>query len=563
MAWQAEVGASSNRATDYRDFLTKLVGMLTSQHVATVVINAAGTGYVVGDVLTLTHAGALLDAKFEVTSVGGSGDITGLRINCSGAFSNRIATAAINAGGTGYAVGDILELTTGTSREKAKVQVDTVSGGVITAISIFETGGSYSVAPTLTGGATRGVGPAAFAGDDAATVDVTMTGLIGTTGLSVTGGTGSSATVDITLAQTGWTVDDDASNSRNRNDETINSVTDEKEVVLVGDATGITNKPYTALRTVTFTDGLDTRYAVQVVGLITHNPALEVHNQVSRSNGWGDGSTSDGSYLLFPQNQANEVDFWIQADDVHFFCVVNENPTASTDDGRYMNLYSGFMDRVGTESESPYPFLVFGSAGTEEYNPSSANDNITSIAELHCNGGMCCQYFREEGSVWQNLRNVDGAAPSHTGDNQQDGLAPMGEPEFYNQLGGLIGEDVNIAMPGGPARRSNLSSIASATRASSSRRFLPTPGTTAQHFLVPLTAFRGTDSQATEYNNTTDRIRGQVRGVYWIYNADSSGSQITNFSEDYIEDSNGVRYRIFHNHTHTQRYQYIAVKEDV
>ncbi|MCH7944864.1 MAG: hypothetical protein IIC73_02440, partial [Armatimonadetes bacterium] len=86
MAWQPEVGGSSNRAADYRDLLVKKVAFMTSQHVATVAINNRGTGgaYVVGDIVTLTHAGAILDARFEVTGVT-AGQIDTLRIDSSGA----------------------------------------------------------------------------------------------------------------------------------------------------------------------------------------------------------------------------------------------------------------------------------------------------------------------------------------------------------------------------------------------------------------------------------------------------------------------------------------------
>ena len=63
--FQREVGSGVNRATDYRDLCSKIVGCATSQHVATVAINNGGTGgtYVVGDIVTLTHAGALLASR--------------------------------------------------------------------------------------------------------------------------------------------------------------------------------------------------------------------------------------------------------------------------------------------------------------------------------------------------------------------------------------------------------------------------------------------------------------------------------------------------------------------
>lgn len=557
MAWQSEVGSGTNRATGYHDYLTKLVDMITSQHVATVAINAAGTGYVVGDVLTLTHAGAVLDAKFEVTTVGGSGDITGLRINCSGAFSNRVATVAVNAGGTGYSVGEVLEILGGSGRVKAKAQVDTVAAGVITAVSLFENGGAYATAPTLTAATTRGVGPSTFAGNDDATLDLTMTTLVGTTGLSVTGGTGSSATVDITLAESGWAVDDDSSNSANTNNHSYNSVTNEKIVRLVGDATGFTNKPYVFLLSGTETVGLDTRYFLAVVGGLSHNPSNDVDGQTGRSPGFASGAFGDdGCYLLFPQNDANDFDFWISVDEFRVYTQINENPSANTDDGRYQGMHFGFMDRMGTETEDPYPYLVFASAKDRDANPATTSvDTITSIAELRYSGSAgdrgVCYYYRTEAADWTNVQNNDAGAAGRV----TDAMFPFGR---INTVQSASGEDDKITQYGDFGFNND---VIKRDRTASTRVMSQVPGSTDEYWLVPLVVVRGPSDAVSGADLVSEFPRGTVRGVFWIYNDDGAGSALTNFSEDYATIS-GERYRIFHNHGETDRYQYIAVKED-
>lgn len=58
-----------------------------------------------------------------------------------------VATAAISAGGTGYAVGDVLTISGGTAGRPAKVNVTTVSGGVVTGVELIDVG-SYTVEPT-------------------------------------------------------------------------------------------------------------------------------------------------------------------------------------------------------------------------------------------------------------------------------------------------------------------------------------------------------------------------------------------------------------------------------
>jgi len=92
--------------------------------VISVIINVAGTGYDIGDVLTI---------------VGGDNNAT-IRITY---ISGPITSVSIAYGGTsGYQVGDILTLTGGTG--DGKVKVETVDGsGVITSISINDPGTTY------------------------------------------------------------------------------------------------------------------------------------------------------------------------------------------------------------------------------------------------------------------------------------------------------------------------------------------------------------------------------------------------------------------------------------
>lgn len=116
--------------------------------------------------LTIEDAGTNITAHpaVSITAVAGdSGSGATATVNV-GAYS-----AAPNAGGTGYVVGDVVtHADAGSSAVTAATfQVDSVSSGAITALSVIEVG-EYS---------------AIVAGD--------------TTGAAVTGGTGSGATVDV------------------------------------------------------------------------------------------------------------------------------------------------------------------------------------------------------------------------------------------------------------------------------------------------------------------------------------------------------------------------------
>jgi hypothetical protein len=72
-------------------------------------------------------------------------------------FNSAIATTSIVNGGTGYTVGNVLTVVGGTFTAAATFTVATVSGGVITGIT-STTGGTYSVIPTGTLSVTGGTG---------------------------------------------------------------------------------------------------------------------------------------------------------------------------------------------------------------------------------------------------------------------------------------------------------------------------------------------------------------------------------------------------------------------
>ncbi len=548
MAWQSEVGSGVNRAVDYRDLVTKWVAMATSQHVATVVINNGGTGgtYIIGDVVTLTHGGAHLDAKFEVLTVSGS-QIATMKIVSSGAFSNRIAAApSINVAGTGYVTNEVVEVQGGTSREKGKIQVTTQSGGVPSAIASFETGGAYSVAPGLTGAAVLSVGPSTKAGNDDLTVDITMTGLVGTTGLAVTGGGGSGATVDITLAESGWVVD-----GRNTNDALV-TVDFEKTVVLKGDAAGKTNKPYIGFRSWSAVSGLDTRYGVAVFGMGAHNAATGIHLQPNISPAFNPstGGMAVGVHLLCDENIAQEMDFWITIDDHRLGGVVNINPgAANTDDGEYMQWHAGLMDIYGTESEQPYSMLVAGSCDTISVNPSVAASRITGIAE--CMAATAADapvwFYHVEDAVWHSITN----AIELVAGTKVYTMYPMGFPLDVSSAS----DPNNIVAEGLWDTFRDYSLL---TRGAPGSKLYPIFSETVDEpFLFPLNALQKNSTPIS-----TDGPKGQVRGFYWLSATDAAGAQILNMSEDFVTIGSD-RYRVFHNHVHHSRYQYIAIKEDV
>jgi len=98
--------------------------------VKNVVLTAAGTAYVAGEVITL--GGGNSDATITIDSVGGSGEITGY---------------SITAAGTGYANGTDVTVTGGTG---TGATFDTTAGFALDSITVDMGGSDYTTAPTVT-----------------------------------------------------------------------------------------------------------------------------------------------------------------------------------------------------------------------------------------------------------------------------------------------------------------------------------------------------------------------------------------------------------------------------
>ncbi len=188
-------------ATDYKDMLSQIKNLAKDDHVSAVAILNGGTGYAIGDTITLAGGTKYHEPELEVLSVN-SGDY--------------VSGAAVNAGGSGYIVGDVINVTGGTYSVQCQLKVATVSGGAVTGLTIVKPG-IYSAQPTnpaatTTTGAGTGL-----------TVDLTFTagtGIITSLHISdsgvyttqatnpvsqnTTSGAGTGLVVDLTYTDTAW-----------------------------------------------------------------------------------------------------------------------------------------------------------------------------------------------------------------------------------------------------------------------------------------------------------------------------------------------------------------------
>lgn len=542
--WQQQAVAATDT---YKEFLTSIVACATSDHVATAVINAAGAGYAIGDLLEIRHASAEGDenhyCQLEVLTVS-AGAILTVRINNGGAYKERAASAVVGAAtGSGYAVGDILEVQdgVGASTEKAKFKVATLSGSSVATVTAFETGGAYTTTPTTDEAATIGIGPTAFAGDNAATLDLTMQSIIGTTGVAstaITGGGDDNATFDITLVFSGWAA------QYNRNELTVDGVTDQKEVILLGTVVG-GDAPYIGFFTYRADSGGQKRYGLACFGMTAFNSALAPASQPGIGPlAWVQGSTT-GSHLLVAEEVAENNIFGISVSLRRICGFIRGN--ISTEADSYHTFYCGLLNGFGPQTTTPYPMFI--GASSNESNRRTSDSDSTGLAEAFQSpsGGGPLYFMQRSDLVWVTCRNA--VTPSSV--QRLYIMWPMGA--MLETTGGdFIVEDDNYKM-------FNDGTIGSNIRANVSGKVYPTPGTTKVFTPLPLTVASTGGSSAQTINTT---IVGELDGCFQPPGVNGSGTVHT--PEDILEDGTD-RYILVPNSTASlanRPYQFFCFRQD-
>lgn len=156
--------------------------------VASVAVSAAGSGY------------TSFPSGFGIVGGGGTGAVINIRMGL-------LTVASIVAAGTGYAVNDILDIVGGTNTVVGQLRVTSVGGsGEVTGASV-ETAGVYSTISPGTRGVTGGGGTGATFTLTYKLVQINVTsagsGYTSTPTVTIVGGGGSGAAGTVTLASTG------------------------------------------------------------------------------------------------------------------------------------------------------------------------------------------------------------------------------------------------------------------------------------------------------------------------------------------------------------------------
>ena len=411
------------------------------------------------------------------------------------ATGNSVATVAVNAGGTGYTVGDILSVAGGTGTVTAQIEVTTISGGggtgPITGVRIYNAG-VYTVNPS--------------------------------TPNSVTGGTGSAATITLTFVDNGWTAELNSTWSGSQKEVILSSPGDGGDAIFVG---------WRSL------SDLSTYFNWELHGMTGYTAGQHLEDQPGVSPGFHDAVLSvnrAGAYLLL-FNSA--IDYWFSITPYRIIIVVNVS-------GNYFNAYLGWGNRFMTETEYPYPMIIAGHCSTWSslYNQSTLSSGLidpwrNSSGDGSTNGPM---FVRFTDGAWHGIANQLVGSITTTAIRSRV-VMPAGMPEGGPDAGNIV-EAKDKFMSGTNATFIDIfpGTGAAATAAAS---WEVTPGTVDVRVVLP---------SLIVFFSPSQQVVAELSDVFW---ASGHGGVV---SQDRIIVGGEV-YRLFQNCNRSSNFAFVAVKE--
>jgi hypothetical protein len=500
-----------------------------------------------------------------------------------------VDSAAVNAGGTGYAVGDILAIDGGTTvgGHTAAVEVLTVSTGAVTSVRIYR-GGAYTVNPGTGATTTAETG----SGNDDCTIDTTIasagwtekrrtqeaaSAAVGSGGtgysvgddLTVVGGVGvgtaavfnvdslsGSAVATVSLVTAGdyeevpandvATTVSPAGGSGCELTVTWQDASTQDQVLILEGEGGGSDEILVGIETYTVAaqNGFDTCYNWSLVGMTAYNANLDFDSQPGLGPSDGAPPSSDGgAYIPLKDNDGFPI-YWfasVTTRRIALFCRTEDGA-----DTKYMHAYLGWSNPFGTTTEFPYPIMIFGSTPRHNAFWDDDEDGRTSgLCECIGLSGMTGPgWFRRTDSVWQEVKNsqaVDTGTPSRAALDEYT-VYPGGRADTPADTEDLIVTTLtntidftkiipNSGIPGSPTVQ-----------------IWPTPDTGGDvEVPIPLTVVA---SESTNFE-----IHGELDGCFWLSAADGKSS------EDRLLISDD-RYRIFEGGNRATVFSYICVKEE-
>lgn len=372
-------GTSTNYQT-FADIVSR-IAIGTSLHSVDTVVGG-GTGYTVGDILTVSGGTSTIAATLEVLTAP-AGVIATVRIRNAGLYTTapsdpvsvtggtgsgatfdmtfgtngwtrRRATgcpsaaqsAVVAAGGTGYTVNDTLTVSGGTFGHAATFRVVTAPAGVVGTVALIDPG-DYAATPS---------NPA-----------------------STTGGTGTGCTLTVTYG------------------------TGEVEIILEGEGSG-SDEIFVGYRS--FFDSGSAARNWCVNGFTGFDPLLTYELQPGRSPGLDTASSGPdlgGAYVLLLNST---VTWWVSVTPRR---IIGVGKTGTC----YSSFHMGFLNPYATSGEWPYPIYIAGTSTERFRTPGSGNLSTSGIGDpIRDNtGDVGPGFLRDPSGVWQSCFNGSDGSP--------------------------------------------------------------------------------------------------------------------------------------------------------
>lgn len=585
----------TSTATDFLDLLNQLVAFATAtglQSVDSVV--TPGTGYSVGDVLTLTGGTFSYAATVRVTTVGGGGAVTGAVIVEAGAYtvapsdpvastgggdnaatfnltyasngfttqrqSKEAVSATVGAGGSGYVVNDLLTVSGGTATMAARFRVTTIGGGgAVTAVALLRRGHYRSTPSNAAATSTDAAGtsatlnvtyqPVAYSTHRealSAAVAVGGSGYAAGDTLTVSGGTGTAAILKILTVSSGAVAT--------------------TSVIRGGDYTSVPSNPVAtttsgggsaATLTITYQllqpdihpevillgegGGSDSIY-VGIRALDDASGSGAYNWELAGMTGFNSASTFGTQPGVSPGRWENpdkgsyvpltngSIQFWLFADG---FRIVGVFKIGST----YTNMYLGWINPSGTSAQYPYPLFVEGCSSLWNRLYSAAVVDISGLCDPVSDTATAAGpgTIRTPAGTWVTVVNSGGSGGTRA-KRQKCVVYPCGTPDITGQSAADVAPtpswDVYDAVPDSGS-----------------------PGTA--NYVVMQTADTKTVLVPTMIIEVDpdSQVLGELRGVNWV----SAKGNTTNLTPEDDVAVGTDKWLVFQNGNRTDLHAFVAV----
>jgi len=549
---------NAGTATDYLDMLSQLVQVLTSRHLESIALTAGGSGYEVGEILNIDNTGATFThaAQIEVLTVDGGGAVLTARVYRGGAYTvdPTDVTAAATTTTNLLAQGGSVASANGTGATFDLTFADTgwtVRRRTKKAVSAVVANGGSG----YTNGATvtlSAVGSVkGFAGQDAQFTITTSGGVV--TSVAVVGAT------DGNYEEPPTNPNSPSGGGGTGLQLTVtyaDDTTSDQVLVLEGEGSGGTEEILVAIRTFNELDvsGLNTVRNWQLFGMLGWNVGLPLHQQAFVSPGFNaDGSihNTEGAFMVLKPSTAFPIVWRLQATARRFALYCKVEDASFA---YYPSMHLGHLNPSGTSTEDPYPLFVCGATSRRNSWYLDANiARMSGLTDVFGVSGRTGPAFMRLLNEWREFKNATCSdGVTPTRTGQQDFIVwPIGRPR---RTAALVDDQV-VSVPTINTGVS-LDSILPDTGippGDQEALFYPTENSGDDlRILLPATVM------ATETSPSIVELLGEMEGVFWITR---DGLPTLNSEATFLGQDN-ERYTVLQNGNRTATTSYLALREN-